>query len=254
MSQVAYHLKLSKSQLQGATKVLLPGDPDRVPFIGQFLTRFTPLAQCREFHSGLGYWGEEPILVCSTGIGGASSAITIEELALLGLKTYIRIGTTGAIQAPIEAGDILIPTAAVRQDGASRHIAPLSYPAVANFELVRNLMDSARKAGIRAHQGVILSSDTFYQGQGRQDGYLKGLVPYDLENRLEYWQKMGIMAYEMEAATVLTQTSVYGLKGAVVLAVILNRAQGELPDDQQGFQKTIEKAIKVALFALEQSS
>ena len=141
MSDV-FHLNLTKSQLKGATLAIVPGDPARSERIAKRLDNPEFLASTREFTSWLGYLNGQAVVVCSTGIGGPSTSICVEELAQLGVRTFLRIGTTGAIQPHINVGDILITTGAVRLDGASRHFAPIEYPAVANFECTTALFNA----------------------------------------------------------------------------------------------------------------
>lgn len=143
MSDV-FHLNLTKAQLKGATLAIVPGDPARSERIAKQLDNPEFLASTREFTSWLGYINGQPIVVCSTGIGGPSTSICVEELAQLGVRTFLRIGTTGAIQPHINVGDVLITTASVRLDGASCHFAPLEYPAVANFECTTALYNAAK--------------------------------------------------------------------------------------------------------------
>ncbi len=137
--QQVFHLGLEAQQLAGVELAYLPGDPGRVPKIGSYLEKVEELAFKREFRSILGYHKGKKVLVCSTGIGGPSTSICVEELAMLGVRRFIRIGTTGGIQEGIAPGDIILPTAAVRLDGASRHIAPLAFPVVAYFNMVLGL-------------------------------------------------------------------------------------------------------------------
>ena len=246
-----FHLGLNRSDLEGAEIALIPGDPGRVPKIATHLENARDLANTREYRSMLGYSGETPVLVMSTGIGGPSAAIAVEELALLGVKRFLRIGTTGAIQPHIEAGDVVITTAAVRMDGASRHIAPQEYPAVADFHMVRRLVAAAERIGARYHLGVTASSDTFYQGQGRKDSFRKGFVHRELANKIEELQNLNVLSYEMEAGTVLTQTSAYGLGGACISGVLVNRTRAEFPDAAV-IGETVLKTIQVAIASLKE--
>ena len=104
-------------------------------------------------------------------MGGPSVAIGIEELAMLGVKKFIRIGTTGTIQEKVNIGDLIINQAAVRLEGASLHYAPPQFPAVADLELTYKLKQAAQKLDIPHHLGIGISSDTFWPGQERYDNY-----------------------------------------------------------------------------------
>ena len=224
-----FHLGLHRDHLNGATVALLPGDPARSPRIAALMDNPTPLASQREFTSWRGTVNGQPILVCSTGIGGPSTSIAVEELAQLGIRTFLRIGTTGAIQPHIAVGDVLVTTGAVRLDGASRHFAPLAYPAVADFACTTALVDAARNAGARVHIGITASSDTFYPGQERTDTY-SGRVRRSLQGSLKEWQALNVMNFEMESATLFTMCATMGLRAGMISAVIVNRTQQETPD------------------------
>lgn len=245
----AFHIQLSPEDVEGIELVLLPGDPQRVPKICNYLTKVRPLAHHREYNSMRGEKDGRRILVISTGIGGPSTAIAIEELAMLGLRRFIRIGTSGAIQPGIDPGDLVISSGAVRLDGTSRHIAPVEYPAVADYQLVTALMASCRQHKATFHHGITATSDTFYQGQNRQDSFKKGFLIRDLQGQLEELQHLNVLSYEMEAATLLTQTNAYGLQGACILGILVNRTQKERPDESK-IAAAEEQVIRVAVDAV----
>lgn len=207
---------------------ILPGDPGRVQRIAELLDRPEPLASNREFTSWLGSAEGCPVVVCSTGIGGPSTSIAVEELAQLGVRTFLRVGTTGAIQPDIAVGDVIVTTASVRLDGASGHFAPYEYPAVADFECVEALVGSARALGVTAHVGVTVSSDTFYPGQERYDT-VSGHVPRSLRGSRDEWAALHALNYEMESATLFTQCATNGWRAGMVAGVLVNRTQQEIP-------------------------
>jgi uridine phosphorylase len=225
-----FHLGLTSAMLQGATLAIVPGDPARVARIAATTDTAEPLASEREFTSSLGWLDGVPIVVCSTGIGGPSTSIAVEELAQLGARTFLRVGTTGGIQPYIEPGDVIITTAAVRLDGASHHFAPPEYPAVADFDCTAALVEAARAAGIRPHIGITASSDTFYPGQERYDTH-SGRVVQRFRGSLAEWQAMGVLNYEMESATLFTMCSSQGLRAGCVAGVLVNRTRQETPDE-----------------------
>ncbi len=243
---MSFHIGLKAEQISGVELVILPGDPGRVPKIAAHLENVVQLANHREYNSMRGTYQGRSVLVTSTGIGGPSTAICIEELAMLGLKRFLRVGTTGAIQEAIEPGDIIVPTAAVRMDGASTHIAPLAYPAVADFNLVQRVKEALTAKSIRHHLGVIASSDTFYQGQARQDSFQHGFVHQEMRNRFTEMKALHVLSFEMECATLFTQCAAYGLSAAAVLGVLLNRNRNEFPGEDV-HRQTEEKVIKAAL-------
>jgi len=227
MSEV-FHLGLSREDLHGASLAIIPGDPDRVARIAENLDDATPLASTREFTSTRGMLDGRPLVVCSTGIGGPSTSIAVEELAQLGVGTFLRIGTTGAIQPDIEPGDVIVTTAAVRLDGASFHFVPAEFPAVADFECTTALVEAARAAGVNLHVGITASSDTFYPGQERYDT-VSGRVTPRFRGSLEEWRALGVLNYEMESATLFTLCSALGLRAGCVAGVLVNRSREETP-------------------------
>jgi uridine phosphorylase len=226
-----FHLGLDAPMLQGARVAILPGDPGRVERIAATMERSQPLASQREFTSALGWMDETPIVVCSTGIGGPSTSIAVEELAQLGVDTFLRVGTTGGIQPHLEPGDVIITTGAVRLDGASHHFAPPEFPAVADFECTSALVEAARAQGLVPHIGITASSDTFYPGQERYDTH-SGRVTRRFRGSLAEWQAMGVLNYEMESATLFTMCASEGLRAGCVAGVLVNRTQQETPDEE----------------------
>ncbi|MEL6890538.1 MAG: uridine phosphorylase [Actinomycetota bacterium] len=229
MSDV-FHLGLTRDQVGGAELALIPGDPGRVERIARLLDNPEPLAFEREFNSWLGTVEGRPIVVCSTGIGGPSVSIAVEELAQLGVRTFLRVGTTGAIQPGIRPGELIVTTAALRLDGASRHFAPMEYPAVSDFESTAALVEAARSLGHEPHVGVTASSDTFYPGQERYDTY-SGRVTREFVGSFEEWRSYGVLNYEMETATLFTMCSTQGLRSGCVAGVLVNRNDEETPDE-----------------------
>ena len=229
MSDV-FHLDLTRDQLQGATVAILPGDPARAATIAARFDRSVPLASKREFTSVLAFADETPVVVCSTGIGGPSTSIAVEELAQLGVRTFLRVGTTGAIQDGIAVGDVIVTTGSVRLDGASQHFAPIEYPAVAHHECTTALVAAADDLGITRHVGVTASSDTFYPGQERYDT-VSGYVNRRFAGSRAEWQALHVLNYEMEGATLLTMCAANGWRAGMVAGVLVQRNQQETPDE-----------------------
>jgi uridine phosphorylase len=224
-----FHLGLTREQLQSATVAILPGDPGRVPKIASLLDNPLALGSNREYTSYLGFSGDTPIVVCSTGIGGPSTSIAVEELAQLGVRTFLRVGTTGAIQPDIDIADVIVTTGAIRMDGASLHFAPLEYPAVAHFDCVSALVEAARDLGCPIHVGITVASDTFYPGQERYDT-VSGYVRRSLRGSAAEWAALHVLNYEMESATLFTMCSANGWRAGMVAGVLVNRTQQETPD------------------------
>jgi uridine phosphorylase len=243
----AYHLDLDEGKIEGAKFVILTGEPQRVPLIAKtFDEEAREIANNREFCTYIGKINNKPVLVTSTGIGGPSTSIAIDELAQIGIKVFLRIGTTGAIQKNIKIGDVIITTGAVRLDGASTHYAPVEYPAVSDFEIVKALVESAEELGIKYHLGITASTDTFYPGQERYNSY-SGYVIKRFQNSMKELQELKVLNYEMESSTVLVLCSVFGLKGGCVTGVIVNRTESEEVKDENkklGEKKAINVGIK----------
>src|SRR3990172_3771526 len=248
-----YHLDLDKKAISGAKLAFLPGDPARSRLIAENIAdhyrgKIKELAFKREFSTYIASFGGKNVLVTSTGIGGPSAAIAIDELAQLGVETFIRVGTTGAILENIKTGDCIITSASVRLDGASTHYAPIEYPAVSDFGVVAALIEGAKRAKVRYHVGVTASSDTFYPGEGRGDSF-RSYVIRTLKGSTEEWRNLHVLNYEMESATVLTMTASMGLRGGCVTGV-LNMAAGA-GIRERDLRLGEKNAIKAAVLSLE---
>jgi uridine phosphorylase len=227
-----------------AKYVLLPGDPRRVETIVSFLDESRKVSDYRGFVTYTGSKDDVGISVCSTGIGCPSAAIAIEELARIGAETFIRVGTTGALQKNIQMGDIVIASAAVRADGTSRNYVPLEYPAVADFEVATALKQAANGTAQQFHFGLVLSTDAFY-------GNLKVL---------KRWSKFGVLSVEMESSVLFTIAMLKKLKAGSILAVdgnpVLGVGKGEFePGEQTGelderVRNAIKKETKIAIDAI----
>ncbi|WP_105201511.1 uridine phosphorylase [Pseudoalteromonas sp. T1lg10] len=248
-----FHLGISKDQLNGATLAIIPGAPERAAVIAQQLDNHQCLAQHREFHVYLGELNGRSVVVCSTGIGGPSTSIAVEELAQLGVDTFLRVGTTGAIQPHIKVGELLITHASVRLDGASHHFAPPSYPAVADFRATAALVAACEQSKEAHHIGITASSDTFYPGQERYDTH-SGYVPQHLQGSMAQWQALKVMNYEMESATLLTMCSALGLRAGCIAGVLVNRCDQEIPavDIAAIEQRAITQVLAAAALLLAQ--
>lgn len=242
-----FHLGLTRARLRGATLAIVPGDPARSQRIAELMGNPQPLANQREFNSWIGELDGRPVVVCSTGIGGPSTSIAVEELAQLGVRSFLRVGTTGAIQPHIRVGDVLVTTGSVRLDGASRHFAPLAYPAVADFDCTTALVAAAKAAGARVHVGITASTDTFYPGQERYDTYSKR-VNREWAGSLQEWQALHVMNYEMESATLLTMCAALGLRAGMIAGVIVNRTERETPDAAE-MKRTEQTAVGIVVEA-----
>nr|KJR74169.1 MAG: uridine phosphorylase [Thermoproteus sp. AZ2] len=237
VGEKAYHLLIGRGEVP--RYVLLPGDPGRVPKIAAAWEEARELARNREFTTYVGRYKGAPIAATSTGIGSGSTAIAVEELLWAGADTFIRVGTTGALRREIRLGDVVIGTAAVRWDGASRWYAPPEYPAVAHWRVVSALVEAAEALGVRYHVGVVASTDSFYVGQERP-GH-GGFLPPWAKGLVDTLRSLGVLSFEMESATIFTLASIYGARAGGVYAAIANRET-----DEFAAEVGVEDAIRVA--------
>jgi uridine phosphorylase len=249
--RTVYHLNITSADIEGATIALIPGDPGRVEALAKTppFVRARELAFKREYRTWIAYLGTTPVLVTSTGIGGPSASIAIDELAQLGIRTFLRVGTTGAIQPDVPVGAVIVTTGAVRLDGASTHYAPIEYPAVADHDVVHAAIEAARAQRVPYRVGVSASCDTFYPGQERFDSY-SGYVPRRFQGATEEWRKLHVLNYEMESSTVLTLCAAMGLRGGCVAGVVVNRAVSEHVT-KAGLEAGESNAVTVAVGAIE---
>lgn len=243
--EVMYHIGLSKKDIKGAKYAILPGDPGRVPKIAACLDDAVKIGQNREYTSYLGKIEDEYVLVMSTGMGGPSTAIAVEELAQIGLENLIRVGTCGGMQLDVSAGDLVIAQAAIRQEGTSKEYVPIEYPAVADFDLTASLREAATELGFTFHTGVVQCKDSFY-GQHSPE---RMPVSYELENKWNAWIKAGALCSEMETASLYIVSSVLRLKAAVILSTVWNQEREKLGMPQET-NLDVDKEIIVTIKAL----
>ena len=176
--------------------VILPGDPKRCKIIAEHFENATLIADSREFVTYTGLLNGEKVSVTSTGIGGPSASIALEELCNCGADTFIRVGTCGGMALDVQGGDIVIATGAIRMEGTSKEYAPIEFPAVANLDVTNALVSSAKEMNATYHTGIVQCKDSFY---GQHDPQ-KMPVSYELLNKWDAWNKLGCMASEMESA------------------------------------------------------
>ncbi len=248
-----YHLDLDSKKIQGAKIALLPGDPFRCQIIAEaisdvYRTNNRKLAWKREFCTYLTEIKGRKILITSTGIGGPSTSIAVDELAQLGVGTFIRVGTTGAIQDYINIGDVVITSGSVRLDGASTHYAPIEYPAVAHYEILNALIKGAKKTKVKYHVGITASSATFYPGEERSDSF-KQYILKRFQGATKEWQNLNVLNYEMESSTILTLAATMGLRGGCITGVVNKVGMGKIT--KKDLKSGEENAVKAAVFALE---
>ncbi len=236
-----YHIQLDDSH--GARYAILPGDPGRVEKIAALLEQPRLLGVNREYTTWIGDLEGEPVIFMSTGMGGPSTAIGVEELFMTGVRNFVRVGTCGGMNLEVMGGDLVIATGAIRMEGTSREYLPLEFPAVADFELTGCLVKAARAGGYRCHTGVVQCKDSFY-GQHSPD---RMPVGYELKNKWQAWLKGGALASEMESAALYIVCQTLGAKAACILNTIWNqerRSQGlddaEDHDTMRGIRVAVE--------------
>ena len=241
-----YHINITPDI--GAGYAILPGDPGRCEKIAAFLDDATQISQNREYNIWKGYLNNTPVLVCSTGIGGPSTAIAVEELAACGVHTMIRIGTCGGISMDVCAGDIVIASGAVRQDGTSRDYAPIEFPAVPSTSVLFALVEAARNQNRPMHTGVVQSKDSFYGQHSPQ----RMPTSSELNEKWQAWKRLGVLASEMEASTLFTVGATLNVRTGAVFLSVWNqeRANAGLDTDTDEVHDTTA-AIKVAVDAIK---
>ncbi len=240
-----FHLGFNPEKFR-AEYAIVPGDPDRVPKIAAYLEDAKLVASKREYKTYIGKLEGKKVFVTSTGIGGPSAAIAVEELVQAGVKTFIRVGTAGGISLDVDGGDVVIATAAVRQEGTTLHYAPIEFPATADFEVAKALNEASKKFDVKAVTGIVQSKDSFY-GQHSPEN---SPVSYELLNKWSALKKLGVLASEMECATLFTVAASKGVKAGAVLSVIWNQERHNAALECKELIDT-ETAIKIAIEAIK---
>jgi uridine phosphorylase len=245
-----YHIGFSQSDLAvpAPQTVLLSGDPERSRFIAHtYLQNVKLLSEYRGLHSYLGNLPNgKPILIATSGMGGSSLSIVVNELVQVGIKQFIRIGTCGSIQPTVPVGSIVVSQAALCRQGAALDIAPVEYPAVADPYLTVALVETARRLDIPCHLGITASVDTFYEGQERTDSANPHLQPW-LTGITATYRQLNILNYEMETGTLFKMAGVYGFAAAAVCAVVAQRTKSEsivIADKDTAVNRAIEVAVQ----------
>lgn len=238
-----YHIQVGKGDI--GRYVILPGDPKRCEKIAKYFDDAQLVADSREYVTYTGYLDGEKVSVTSTGIGGPSASIAMEELHMAGADTFIRIGTCGGMQLDVMSGDLVIATGAIRMEGTSKEYAPIEFPAVANIEIVNALINTAKENNSRYHAGVVECKDSFY-GQHSPE---RMPVSYELLNKWEAWKRLGTLASEMESAALFTVASTLGVRAGSVFLVVANQER-----EKEGLENPVvhdtDAAIRTAVEAL----
>ncbi len=216
-----YHIQCKKGDL--AKYLLIPGNPERIPKIVEWWEHSREIAYHREFHSFTGKYKGTDISAVSSGIGSACMAIVVHEATTIGVDTFIRVGSTGAIGQGIECGDLVISSAAVRLDGASQSYVLPEYPAHANYEVLMALIEAAEGLGVRYHVGITATTADFYAGQQRPS--LHTSRHSGTCSLITDLKKANVLNFEMECATLFTLSTLFNNRAGTVCAVYANRSK-----------------------------
>ena len=238
-----YHTQVSAKEI--GRYVIMPGDPKRCAKIAKYLENPVLIADSREYVTYTGTLLGKKVSVTSTGIGGPSAAIAIEELVKAGADTFIRIGTCGGIQPEVKSGDVVVATGAVRMDGTSKEYAPIEYPAVPDLGVTNALVASAKAQNAAVHVGVVQCKDSFY---GQHDPH-EMPVSYELENKWEAWKKLGCLASEMESSTLFVVAAFRRVRCGSCFLVMANQEREKLGLENPVAHDT-DGAIRVAVGAI----
>jgi uridine phosphorylase len=236
-----YHVALAPGEV--GRYLLMPGDPFRTERIAGHLEAAEEKAFSREYRTFTGHLGGTPVSTCSSGIGGPSVAIGVEELAALGVHTFLRVGTCGALQPEIGIGDLLIATGAVRSEGTPDAYVPREYPAIADHQLVAACAEAARAAGVRHHVGVVRSVDGLYPELTPDRMPLAAA----LREQLEVWRRAGVIGSDMESATLMIVAALLGLRAGTILLCVDEAGSGEIHHLDPGYMETL---LRVAVDAI----
>lgn len=238
-----YHIQVGKGDV--GRYVILPGDPKRCKKIALYFDDARLIADSREYTTYTGYLDGVKVSVTSTGIGGPSASIAMEELVMSGADTFIRIGTCGGMQLDVKSGDVVIASGAIRMEGTSREYAPIEFPAVADIRVTSALMQAADELEQKYHIGVVQSKDSFY---GQHSPETKP-VSYELLNKWEAWKRLGCLASEMESAALFVVASHLKVRAGACFLVMANQEREKEGLDNPVVHDT-DMAVQTAVKAI----
>ena len=231
--------------------VILPGDPGRCEAVARHFDNPVHIGMNREYNIWTGTLLGEKVSVCSTGIGGPSAAIAMEELVKIGADTFLRTGTCGGIHLDVKPGDIVVATGAVRYEHTSLEYAPIEYPAVADFELTAALKQASEALGFDTHTGIVQCKDSFY-GQHSPEA---SPVYYELQHKWESWKRLGVKASEMESAALFVVANALHVRCGSCFHVIWNQEREKaglfmpMSEDTSGVIRVTIEALKALITA-----
>lgn len=243
-SERKYHVALAAGEVGGY--VLMPGDPGRTPLIAGHLDGAREVAFNREYRTFTGSLGGAAVSTTSSGIGGPSVAIAVEELSDLGAHTFLRVGTCGALQPGIRRGDLVVAKGAVRDEGTPSGYVPVQYPAIADHDVVAACVEAARAAGAPCHTGIVRSVDALYADLLPER--LPRAAEIDAEHRV--WQRAGVVAQDMESSTLMVVASLKGLRAGTILLCVDEVGEGEIDQLDPGLMDRMLEVAAAAVRAL----
>jgi len=244
-----YHIGFGAADLpDGTTIALLSGDPGRSELIAaEHLDSMQVLSRNRGLDGFVARLPSGAPIVCATsGMGAPSMSIVVNELVQAGIRTIIRIGTSGSIQDHVAIGSVVIPSGALTNHGAAQDIAPAEFPAVADPFLTVAMAAEAERLGVDHHVGIVASTDTFFEGQERSGSSANPNLLRRLRGMIDEYHDLGILSFEMEAGTLFKMGVVYRFYAAAVLGIIAQRNDAEQPD-LTAKDAAIDNAIRVAV-------
>ena len=242
-SNKEYHIGVGKGDV--GEYVILPGDPKRCALIAKYFDEPVLVGDSREFVTYTGYLDGVKVSVTSTGIGGPSASIAMEELVKCGARTFIRVGTCGGMDINVKGGDLVIASGAIRFEGTCKECAPVDFPAVAGMEIVNALIKASKRLQFNYHVGVVQCKDSFY-GQHRPETLPNS---FELINKWDAWVKLGTKASEMESAALFVVASYLGVRCGSVLLAVANQERAKLGLENRQCHDT-DSAIKTAIEAI----
>ncbi|MBE6753310.1 MAG: uridine phosphorylase [Ruminococcaceae bacterium] len=243
---VQFHIKCKEGDV--GRYCILPGDPGRCEKIAALFDDAKQIVYNREYNVWTGTLLGEKVSAVSTGIGGPSASIAMEELQELGADTFIRVGTCGGMQPTISCGDCIIATGAVRMEGTSREYAPIEYPAVPDFGVTTALAKAAEQLGYRYHLGVVQCKDSFY-GQHAPESMP---VSYELSAKWEAWKRLGVLASEMESAALFTVAAARGLRCGSVFSCLWNQEADGKESQSHSTSDSVRVGVEAMKLLIEQ--
>ena len=246
MQELAKQFHIACAQGDIGRYCILPGDPGRVPAIAALFVDAKQFAYNREFNVWTGTLLGEKVTACSTGIGGPSASIAMEELHKCGADTFIRTGTCGGIDLNVQSGDVVVATGAIRYEHTSREYAPIEFPAVADFQVTNALVEATKKLGFPLHTGIVQCKDSFY---GQHDPAASP-VYYELQQKWESWKRLGVKASEMESAALFVVAAALGCRCGSCFHVVWNQEREAAGLDQKMSEDT-SSSVKVSVEALK---